>query len=228
MPVRSIIKRIPLAERAYALVQDIRVKAVFEHAYRHNIWAGRESRSGVGSGLSATRALRAELPSLIRYLHVTSLLDIPCGDFQWMRRVELGAVHYIGADIVPDLIAANQREHSSELREFRVLDLTADELPTVELVLCRDCLVHLSFKLLWRALANVKRSGARYLLTTTHPGQKKNLDVRTGAWRPVNLNAPPFDFPPPVRLINEGSCEGYPDKSIGLWAVEDIPVKRLR
>ena len=34
------------------------------------------------------------------------MLDIPCGDWEWMRLVEreMGSVRYYGADIAPDLI----------------------------------------------------------------------------------------------------------------------------
>jgi hypothetical protein len=35
----------------------------------------------------------------------------------------------------------------------------------------------------------------------------------------------PFNFPPPIELINEGCTEGdnlFADKSIGLWRLQDI------
>jgi hypothetical protein len=46
-------------------------------------------------------------------------------------------------------------------------DLTRDPLPKVDLVLCRDCLVHLSFDDIYESLDNLRRSGSMLLLTTT-------------------------------------------------------------
>jgi hypothetical protein len=39
------------------------------------------------------------------------------------------------------------------------------------------------------------------------------------------MQLPPFNFPPPLKLINENYIAGngsYADKSIGLWAVADL------
>ena len=35
------------------------------------------------------------------------MLDIPCGDFYWMKEVDLKDIEYIGADIVDELIKKN-------------------------------------------------------------------------------------------------------------------------
>ena len=45
-----------------------------------------------------------------------SLLDAPCGDFNWMRHVPLGGVSYTGADVVPELIARNRRDYGRDGR----------------------------------------------------------------------------------------------------------------
>ena len=77
-------------------------------------------------------------------------------------------------------------------------------------------------------MANFKRSGARVLLTTTYTAGRANTDTADGEWRPIDLTGPPFGFPPPLRLINEGCTEGggtFADKSIGVWKLEDL---RLR
>jgi hypothetical protein len=105
------------------------------------------------------------------------------------------------------------------------LDITSDELSQADLILCRDCLVHFSFENIRKALNRIKNSGATYLLATTFTGPRTNQDIQTGCWRKVNLQAPPFNFPEPIELINEKCTEGsaYADKSLGLWRVADIP-----
>jgi hypothetical protein len=152
------------------------------------------------------------------------MLDIACGDFYWMSRVDLRTVDYTGADIVADLIMHNRRYEMSNIR-FRKLDLLKEKLPKVDLVLCRDCLVHFSFKDAFAALRNVCESGSTYVLTTTFTSRRCNRDIATGQWRPLNLEDAPFSFPLPLKSIDEGctECEGaFSDKSLGLWRVADI------
>ncbi|HEX5634534.1 MAG TPA: class I SAM-dependent methyltransferase, partial [Gemmatimonadales bacterium] len=126
----------------------------------------------------------------------------------------------------PELIADDARRHAALGRDFRVLDLLASPLPAVDLVLCRDCLVHLSFADIARAVANLRRSGSRWLLTTTFPAQDVNEDVVTGDWRPINLQAAPFDWPAPEELLVEQCTEAdgrFADKSLGLWRLDALP-----
>ena len=196
---------------------------IFKDIYRLNKWSDEESRSGYGSNTSQTAAIRAALPLLLDEIKCGSLLDIPCGDFNWMSRIQLNA-DYIGADIVDELIEKNSRVYQCEGRSFEKLDLISDPLPRVDVVLCRDCLVHFSLPDSLKAISNIKRSGASYLLATTFIGRKTNEYIPTGGWRPINLEKPPFDLPPPVRLIDERCpMRDYADKRLGLWRVADLP-----
>jgi hypothetical protein len=190
-------------------------KARFTADYRHN--------SGVGSDLNATKVISAVLPSLLDSLSIQSLLDIPCGDFAWMQQVDIGATTYIGADIIESLIVSHQEQYSSAKTTFVTLDIVTDDLPEVDLIFCRDCLPHFSHRLLKKAVNNIKRNRSRYLLTTTFPERSTNRGIITGSWQPLNLCAPPFNFPPPMRLINEGHPPPYSDKSLGLWLIADLP-----
>jgi hypothetical protein len=195
-------------------------EARFRLIYQTNHWAGAESVSGEGSGSRQTRILEEELPRLLERLAARVLLDLPCGDFAWMQHVRLPVARYIGADILPELVRRNQALFGNNERDFVRLDLTTDPLPAADVLLCRDALVHLSLHDAARALENVVRSEIRYLLTTTFPDCEANEDIATGDWRPLNLEAPPFRLPPPIRLINEGCTEGggaFRDKSLGLW-----------
>lgn len=198
---------------------------IFRHIYRTNHWSGQDSVSGEGSSRDQTHRIEAAIPALVSELGIEVLLDVPCGDFGWMRHAELGACRYIGGDIVPELVERNEERYGRQGRTFIVLDLTSDPLPRAGLILCRDCLVHLSYSDIFRALENVAASGAEYLLTTTFPACPENEDIATGDWRLLNLELPPFNFPPPSRLINEGCTEGdgrFRDKSLGLWRVADL------
>lgn len=108
-----------------------------------------------------------------------------------MQYVDLSDIKYTGADIVPDLIPLNKEKYPKY--DFKVLDLTTDNLPKVDLIFCRDCLFHLSNNLIVEALKNIKKSGSKYLLTTTFPEHKiANRDIEIGQWRIINLEIEPF------------------------------------
>ena len=182
--------------------------------------------SGGGSTLVQTQTLRTMLPPLFSNLRVRSLLDLPCGDFHWMRHVPLeDGVQYLGADVVDALVQRNQEQFGSERVTFTRLDLLCDLIPRVDLILCRDCLVHLPNADIRSALVNLCRSGSQWLLTTTFPGHHSAKDIALGKWRPLNLEAEPFCLPPPLTLLVERCTQGhgrFADKSLGLWHLHDI------
>jgi hypothetical protein len=198
----------------------------FRYAHLHNLWGGSETPSGPGSSLHQTAELVRALPALFRRLGIRRLLDIPCGEFHWMSRVDLNGVAYVGGDLVPEVIQSTRANYPARAREFVVMNLMTSDLPAADLLLCRDCLVHLSTVDIAAVIENVRRAGIPYLLTTTFTNEVVNQPIVTGDWRPINLEVPPFGFPVPKALIVEGCTEQdgmFADKSLGLWRVEDLP-----
>jgi len=201
--------------------------ARFERIQRTNLWGATTSVSGLGSEDLATAAIHEALPGVLHRLGARSLLDAPCGDAGWIGSMGLD-VDYIGIDIVPSLITANiARAARGELQgRFLVADITRDPLPHCEVILCRDCFVHLSFQNIARAIAGFRASGAQFLLATTFPEWKDNSDCEDGDWRALNMTKPPFGWPPSRELINERCDEGgggWRDKSLGLWRLDQLP-----
>jgi hypothetical protein len=199
----------------------------FCYIHRTNMWGSPDSTSGVGSSFDATVPVRRGLAEVCRRYAIKSLLDAPCGEASWITASSLPIQTYIGLDIVPELIAQNLACRLSSDREFRVADLTKDPLPACDLILCRDCLVHLRFANIQRVISNVKKSGSKYLLTTTFINHERNEDIADGDWRLLNLEKPPFNFPEPILLINEECTEiggAYRDKSLGLWEIGSLPL----
>jgi hypothetical protein len=199
---------------------------VFREILRDNSWGNSESASGPGSTRERAFAMRDDVAALLRRLRVRSLLDAPCGDFHWMRALELDLESYVGMDIVPELIQRNQREHASSTVSFTLGDLIADPLPRCDLVLCRDALVHFPITDVRSALVNFRRSGSTWLLTTHFVGDRANEEIRLGDWRPLNLERPPFGLPRPAEAISERLEGLYPewyDKRLALWRLSDLP-----
>lgn len=197
------------------------IKETFTDIYENNLWTSSESLSGIGSELKNTELIRNELPYLFQKFDIKSMLDIPCGDWNWMKKVDLSSVSYIGADIVEKLITSNKKSYPNI--DFRTLDLTTDELPKVDLVFVRDCLGHLTNENVHKAIANIRNSGSKYLLATSFTRWNMNPDIQDGGWKCINLMIEPF-YLNPIYLINENCQEGYPhynDKCMILFKMND-------
>ena len=198
------------------------LKKIFTEIYESNSWTSSESRSGLGSELISTETIRKELPEVFKKFNIKSVLDIPCGDFNWMNNVDLKEVHYIGADIVENMIEDNKNNFKDY--EFKVLDITEDDLPKVDLVFARDILGHFDYENIEKTIKNIIRSGSKYLLTTSFTKWEYNIDIKNGDWRPINLMLKPFLFKP-IYLINENCFEGnfqYNDKCLILFDLDKL------
>ncbi len=199
---------------------------VFLAIYQRNLWGSQESRSGPGSTLSRAADFLPDLVALLGTLNTRVLVDAPCGDFNWAAPLADTVKRYIGVDVVGEIIRRNQRLASGPTRVFLHGDLTRDPIPSADVILCRDCLVHFAFADIWRAFRNFQESGSRYLLTTTFIERDDNPDIATGGWRALNLERPPFCLPPPVAVIDERCLHSGGtgrDKRLGLWELASLP-----
>jgi 2-polyprenyl-3-methyl-5-hydroxy-6-metoxy-1,4-benzoquinol methylase len=175
--------------------------------------------------MGRTEIVRKELVKVIDTIGARSLLDIPCGDFNWMKAADLSKIErYIGADIVEPLIHSNQQNHGRHGVEFRLLNITSGPLPKVDLILCRDLLIHLSEADIWKSLKTIKESNSEYIFLSTYRNFNTNYDIITGAFRRLNLERPPYNFQGALRYIEEYNRIGA-GKSLGLWRVSDLPVQ---
>ncbi len=222
----SLIRRLlrPVVYRAEALIDRVRgvrrePAEVFTKIHETRSWRG-ASVSGTGSDPDATAPVLAALPELFASLGVRTLLDAPCGDGAWMAELDVPARalhrHRRGAGRGGEAAAA----HGGPGREYLVADLIRDPLPKADLVLCRDCLVHLPFAEGIEALANLRRSGATWLLATTFP------EPRRQRRHPDGPLAPAQPVPAAVLAAGAGAAASdeqfaadprYADKSLGLW-----------
>ena len=193
-------------------------KRRFEYMYETGYWVRGEDGplSGWGSSLEATGSIRQELPKLLQTLQAQSLLDLGCGDFTWMKTVELPCP-YIGVDIVPQVIGENEAKFADDQRSFIVLDACEEELPPADVVLCREVLFHLSFEDMEKMFANVKRCGARYFIATTNVDVRINLDIPSGEHSDRNLELEPLRLPKPEHALWDGAlAEG---RVLGVWKI---------
>ncbi len=199
----------------------------FYEIYQNNYWGDAESKSGPGSRIDATKTLRGELQNLLEKYKIKTLIDAPCGDFNWMRLMDMEGFNYIGIDIVKDIIDNNNKKYSSYNKKFIRKNFITEIVPQGDLILCRDCLPHFSNTKIKKAINNFFVSKSTYLLTSTYPECLENIDILTGEWRKINFNLHPFNFPKPLYVINERSPlnlengQNY-DKFLYLYKLSDL------
>jgi hypothetical protein len=163
-----------------------------------------------------------------------------------MKEVDLSGFEYIGGDIVQELIDENSKRYTRNGISFQRIDIINGNLPRADIVFCRDCLVHFSHTHIASALANIRASGAKWLMTTHFPKTGTNDEIITGRWRALDFEKPPFHFPPPYLLLRELSdpfhtmatlskkwpnkeeafswIERGPDKSLAVWPLSELPI----
>jgi len=198
----------------------------FRSIWKNNYWGSEESNSGPGSTLYQASNLIEKFPHFINEFKIKSVIDAPCGDFNWMK-VALSSnpeVKYIGGDLVPEIIEFLDGKYKINNAEFIVFDITKDEFPKVDVWLARAIFYHLSNKDIYLALENFVDSQIPYILTTncvTDLGHK-NLDIKTGSWRSLNLKLPPFNFPDQELWEIDDSIDPHPPMKLALWTRSQI------
>ena len=214
----------------------------FDYIFRHRTWGVGQDvtsagamASGPGSTLyyaqEATATLHVVIDNIKRKfgLDKVRLLDVPCGDFQWMFRFlqTRDDVIYTGVDIVPDLIT----RHSERFRahpswRFILHDAVQHRLnESYDLILVRHLLQHLTNIDVMQLLSHMSTAGNRYLLATTFPSTASNIDLtfkQTGGFRRANLQIKPLSLAPPLCFHKDG-----PRVDGGFLALWKLPLKQI-
>lgn len=184
-------------------------KDEFTRIYVERQWDSGGTRDGWGSSLSYTTDIRKHLPQMFTQYDIKTLLDASCGEFHWMRELDLTDIRYIGCDIVEEKIAVLLADFPT--MDWRVLNIITDPLPDVDIWLCRDTLFHFPYDAIRASLRNFMRSNIRYFLTSNQPtGHNRDLE-RFGDYFPLNLLAEPFDLPTPIDRFSDS------DRELVMW-----------
>lgn len=181
--------------------------------------------------MRATENLRAKLPGVLKEFGIRSILDAPCGDFHWMKDFLKGVeVDYTGGDIVRPLVDRSNARFANGRIRFVVLDLTASAFPKADLMICRDCLFHLSFADTRAMIRNFVASDIPYLLTTTHknPQALPNRDIISGDFRLIDLFSAPFHFPADALARIDDWVAPEPEREMCLWSREQAAMALRR
>jgi len=197
------------------------------------------SGSGAGSylGLASETSLRILKDTILSH-GVRSVVDIPCGDVNWIldSYVTDTLPLYVGLDIVDAVITSNNKRYSHhENKHFFLWDATHCDLPKFfnvttsteqhfDLVHVRDVIQHMPLGQGVKYFCGIFRSGAKLLVTTTYPKIVKNKDLQTeGDWYKNNLELEPFSFPRSTNCI-----QTHPDLEDDSTCVYDLTLPWVR
>jgi hypothetical protein len=204
-------------------------KEIFTNIYDNWEWGkDEESRSGPGSSLKESSETIRNLPLIFQKYNISTVLDLSCGDFNWMKNVDLSKVKYLGTDIVDDLIKNNIINYKKDNIDFKVMNFIEDDIPKVDLLISRDTLFHFSNDDIFKSITNIKKSESKYLLTTSYANKllakrPTNIDIETGGWKFLNLELNPFNFPQPIeRFFDFKNEKIHQDRSMALWKISDL------
>jgi SAM-dependent methyltransferase len=164
---------------------------VFTKIYEEGAWGRSDDPSQrfySGSGSHDESVAGAYVDAIRAFLSAfkarPSVVDLGCGDFHVGSQIRSLCKQYVACDIVEPLVMFNKEKYKSLDVDFRLVDMTRDELPRADIVFVRQVLQHLSNKQISSALPQIAVK-YKYLVLTEHlPSENDfvpNLDKAVGA-----------------------------------------------
>jgi len=202
--------------------QNFLNKIVFNSIYKSNHWNkskkfnSDQSYSGPGSVANSiqTNNLISELQKFFKENDVKNILDAPCGDCAWIKKIFETNIKYTGVDIVDDLMRQNKLTFKSNSNvEFYCKDLTEySKFDNFDFILMRDFFIHLPLSMIKKILTNLKNSNCKYFAFNNYESVNINKEISTGQHRKINLLKDPFNLDLPYYKIQEVNNEYKPDQ----------------
>ncbi len=196
----------------------------FQIIFRNNYWNEKETVSGEGSTLDNTENIRRVLPEILSELNIKSIIDVPCGDFKWMKLIINNMkVKYTGGDIVEDLINYLNIKYSNSNISFIKKNIIEDKLEYHDLLIIRDLFVHLPNREIIRVINNFIDSKIPYLLVSNYcdSNESTNPDIQMGFFRNVTLQKEPFNIKEDPKYKIDDSTP-FIKRELCLWSREQI------
>lgn len=187
-------------------------KEVFTSIYDSKHWVQPDNNlkddqlsvSGHGSylGTQQTEKLIQNLDQFIKLFNISSIIDIPCGDFLWMDKVisKNKNIKYLGLDIVENLIDKNLKKYRADNIDFKLSDIFEENKlfeEKADLFFTRDFFIHCENKDIINLIKKIKKSRFKYFACESYD-IKTNKNVQTGKHRKINIFLEPFNLSEPI------------------------------
>lgn len=207
IPIRQAVRKYRSRKR-YEKYKGLTTQQVFAKVHEHGVWGKSDdpaSRIYSGSGSHDKNIVLPYIQAVQNYLLSfdtrPNVVDLGCGDFYVGSRIRAFCGSYTACDIVPDLISYNREKYSDLNVDFRILNLTKDELPKANIVFIRQVLQHLSNHQIMHALPR-RASHYEFMVITEHLPSTKNFtpnldhpavpNIRLSIDSGIVLTMPPF------------------------------------
>lgn len=171
--------------------------AAFTKVYDTKHWG---KGSGAGSDPQAAKPYIALLQNYITDPRFHKIVDLGCGDWQIMNKINIPSdKEYYGYDVVPSIIATNQANHTAanvhftqvtSLRDFKAKNITGD------LLIVKDVLQHWPDAEIKYFLQNILPDFKYALITNAYKvtSQRQNINIELGHFRPLDLQGAPYNL----------------------------------
>jgi SAM-dependent methyltransferase len=204
-------RRLRRAAERLAWQHGLSTQETFEKIYAERVWGapsdGVKFYSGDGSSPAASAAYEGFVVDVLRrYPHLSSMVDIGCGDFQVSARILNAAsrpVDYTGCDIARTVIAENEARHARPGVRFAVCNAIETDPPKGDIVIIRQVLQHLSNADITSILERLRRCYQAAIITEAQPTAMiaPNLDIVSGAETRLPLGSGVYIDRPPFNLV---------------------------
>jgi SAM-dependent methyltransferase len=162
----------------------------------------RQSASGPGSNRAAATPCLGLLDDAVVEFGVRSILDLGCGDWNWMRDAkwrENPNIVYEGWEAHEGLVSDLSAQFGDDRTRFRVADAVVERFPQVDLIICRDVLFHMNVTAAENIIHRIKANcglllATSYLKETENIGIKPYLPIPNWGFYLINLDISPFDL----------------------------------
>lgn len=186
------------------------IEQQFTNTYNNNKNVDQETVSGIGSKIKNAKELIDILPQILKEYNISSIFDIGCGDFNWMKNIETSNISYTGGEIVLDVVKSNKKYENNNIK-FLHFDITSDDVPKSDLIICRGVLSFYNKKTISNIINKIIKSKSLYILLTNFPDATKNK---------IDFLQMPYNFPQPLLTINEDI-----NKNLSLWKISNLPIQ---
>jgi SAM-dependent methyltransferase len=190
--------------------KGLTTQEVFTRIYKERVWGQSADPSDEyysGTGSRDSNIVDGYVDSVSQFLRSfdskPTVVDLGCGDFVVGSQIRPLCGRYVACDIVAPLIEFNKEKYRNLNVDFKVLDLTTDNLPEGDILFIRQVLQHLSNKQIRSAIRKIS-GGFKYLVLTEHlptpESFSPNLDIPTGAFFRLSIGSGVILTKPPFNL----------------------------
>jgi SAM-dependent methyltransferase len=202
-------------------------KIVFFLTYKTNHWnkytlidKSNLLVSGPGSfpDSEQTKNLIINLKDFIKNNQIKTILDMPCGDFAWMKNLlkANNQILYTGYDIVKNIIDYNNQNFKSDRIKFLQKDIVNEKnFDGFDLVFLRDFFIHLPIKDIITVINVLKCSKIKFFASNSYDKILSNEEIAIGEHRKINLSIDPFNLKevycqfPDIRLSDDSQNDCF-------------------